>query len=97
MTFKTRAIVAFGVGAFASLPLSALVFNLLPEVAVPLSALVCSERLQVLPSSRHHSHTYLCAEADITVRASFVVWLALVLTLAAIVFASLPRKRNNQQ
>lgn len=92
MELKTRAIVAFGVGAFLSMPASALMFNLVPGVAMPLSTLVCDERLRVLPSSRNHSHTYLCGDADITVRASIVVWVALVLLLAAIVFTFLPRK-----
>jgi hypothetical protein len=90
MKLKTRAIVGLGVGAFLSLPTSAVIFNLLPQVAVPLSALVCSERLEILPSSRNHSHTYLCAGTDITVRASVVVWVALVLVLAGVIFMLLP-------
>lgn len=92
MELKTRAIVAFGVGAFVSLPASALMFNLAPGVAVPLSTLVCDEQLRVLPSSRNHSHTYLCGDADITLRASVVVWLALVLLLAVVIFTFLPSK-----
>jgi hypothetical protein len=91
MRLKTRALVALGVGGFVSLPFSAAMFNLFPEVALPLSALVCDERLGVLPSSRNHSHSYLCGPVDITVRASFVTWVALVLCLAAILFVLLPR------
>lgn len=92
MERKTRAMLALGAGGLSSLPASALIFNLFPGVAVPLSPLVCSEKLRVLPSFRNHSHTYLCADVDVTVRTSFVVWVALVLGLAGIVFALLPRK-----
>jgi hypothetical protein len=94
MHWKTKGIVALGIGGFLSLPLSAVLFNFFAEAVIPLSALVCDEPLLVKPSFRNHSHTYLCGGVDVTLKASVLLWIAFVLVLALMIFLLLPSDKD---
>lgn len=81
------------IGLAASLPMSALVFNVLPQVGLAAAPIVCRGTFIIVPSVRRTSHEYLChapgaaAPADVTFVATALTWFFLWIALALVTFA----------
>lgn len=90
------------IGLAASLPMSALVFNVVPQAGLAAAPIVCRGEFVIVPSVRRTSHEYLCrapgagAPADVTFLATALTWFFLWMTLALVtfvIFSIVARKR----
>jgi hypothetical protein len=92
-SFRRNLYPSLAIGLAASLPMSALVFNVLPQAGLAAAPIVCRGAFIIVPSVRRTSHAYLCqasgaaAPADVTFLATALTWFFLWIALALVTFA----------